>query len=474
MKRMSKNSWKSFSLSLILVSTEVSALTLNQYLRQVDNNDRGVQSVRKEAEGMQAAKEQYSLLTTPNLIASFGRLDDRRPKSSLQAQGDQILSQNFSFGLQQMTPFGLKYSVTQNFDQAKILSGGQTLTGNFNDWPEYNDVYPKIELSLSLWRNFLGRETKGDRDNIRFSQEAGIHQAEINRIRKENEVEEVFFELANQMELLKISKESLSRSQKILDWSQNRVSKNLAEKSDLYQAQAAEKARRLDLVGTEQKLADSARRFNRMRGVISDEVPDKLVVPEPALSQLKLSKAAAKQRKDVKAIEALSIAKEANYLSQKEKLKPELDFIMNYTTVGRAVDRAEATQRVFNGREQIYMGVNFKMPLDLSLSGQLRDGYALLAESQRLKSEDQLQILKSEWAQFVDLASHSTEQYLLLKELEVIQKNKADSERSRLNQGRSTTFQVLNFETDYLKTRGDRLAAEYKIRQLIMNLKLFE
>lgn len=458
--------------ALLGIVPSAHALTLREYIRQVEDVDNGYRGLEQEALGNQGAREQYALLTTPYFKMSYGRLDDRKPKGNPAFQGDRIFNESYSFGLEQMTPFGIKYSLSQNFDHATITTEGAP-TQNL-PYPNYNDVYPKLDLSLSLWRNFLGREVRGQRDTLKFAREAGAEQASIGFLRKSIEIEEAYIEMANQQELVRITSESLERARKFLKRSQERVGKNLAERSELFQAQAGEKARMLELKREEQKLMEVGRKFNRLRGKIEDEVKDKLVLPEVSLAALKLSRNPVRLRKDLKALEALALSKEGEYDAEREKVKPELDFVVSYTPVGRALDREEAIKRVSNGQEGLYFGLNFKTPLNLALGSRLRDSFAQLSESQRYKAEDQKQIMISEWNQIIDTAANVREQFALVKELEVLQKNKADAERVKLNQGRSTLFQVLNFETEYLTTRAQRINIEYKIRQLILNLKMYE
>jgi outer membrane protein TolC len=73
----------------------------------------------------------------------------------------------------------------------------------------------------------------------------------------------------------------------------------------------------------------------------------------------------------------------------------------------------------------------------------------------------------------VEQSRQLAKQLGLVKNLENIQKLKLDEERKKLNQGRSTTFQVLSFEQDYNNARAQRLSVELGAQQFISNLRMF-
>lgn len=465
------------ALALVVATVAVAApgaeaLTLREYVNQVTGKDRGAQSAQREMEGMRLSVEGASLLTQPRLTAMYGMLDDKRPVNNT-FQGDQIKNTTYSIGLEQQTPLGLRYALKREVGQTDLLLNGSiTPVGPAITAADYDDVTTSLELSLPLWKNFLGREIRGERDNARFSAQAGVAQAEAADLKKESEIEETFYELANQQELLKINRESLARANRFLSLSEGRVEKNLAEKSELFQAQAAQSLRKLEIAQTEQKLAESARRFNKLRGVFSDQIEDELVVTEPNLGALaKLNRGQVRVNKELKALEAISSAKEADWINKREKMKPELDLVMKYATVDRDAETTAGTQK---GKAMTYVGVSFKMPLNVLTMSDAKTGYNALAESQYLKALDAKDLQKNAWLQYVDAAESSVKQYQMLKDLEVLQKSKADSERQRWTVGRASTFQVLTFETDYLQARAKRLEVEFKIRQLINQLRQFE
>ena len=252
------------------------------------------------------------------------------------------------------------------------------------------------------------------------------------------------------------------------------VKRNLVDASDLYQAQAAVASRKIDLVNAETQLREMSRTFNSIRGVQSDEVTEKLVGPDLDLLRLNVDKAATKTRLDTLAQKDMYQSSEAAYRSQREKNKPSLDLTMQAYTQGRNAQIQQSQDKTFKDQDYLYVGVNFVLPLDQVKASHARAGFASLEKSQQLAEQARVRDQSLTWAETVDQAGALAKQVTLLRELEVLQKKKADAERDRMNRGRSTTFQVLTFEQEYNTIRAQRIQTEFQTRQFINSLALFE
>ena len=65
-------------------------------------------------------------------------------------------------------------------------------------------------------------------------------------------------------------------------------------------------------------------------------------------------------------------------------------------------------------------------------------------------------------------------QYLLVSNLEKAQKNKLQNEIKIQKRGRSTTFQVLNFEQEYLSTQMRKMQLKSNIAKIYTDLLVFK
>ena len=459
-------------LSLILFAhvSGAQVLTLQDYKKQVFEKDPKTISLRSQMESYDKVKSQADMLTSVNVFANAGWLDDQRPTTNPGFQGNQTLSETLTLGLQQQTAYGLKWSLSQNYQKTDIKNANSTAIPQ----PKYYDNFPKLELSLPLWRNWLGKETQSDQSQIRLQSEVQYKKAKIDWIQRQNEIEETYFNLLSKQETYQIQKDSLARAQKILQWSESRFKRNLIDEGDLFQAQAAVQSRELNLVTAFNELQMATRNFNSLLGIASDETKVQLQGENINLARLNLNKNEAKKRLDIELRADQIEAQKRSYQAQKEKMKPSLDLQVQGWTQGRDVTYRSAQKNTFKDEDYLFVGVGFSMPLDQFKASRIRTGYSDLIQSQQQLEEVRQRDLALNWQDTVDQASQIKQQLEIVRRLEDLQRKKADSERSKLNQGRSTTFQVLNFEQEYLLTRNQRIQTEFLARQFLNSLALYQ
>lgn len=446
-----------------------SKVSLESYLSSVRAKDPAFQSSQKMKEGAAKVQGSAGLMTGLNLVSSYSQLSDGRPTVNQSAQGDKTENNTWSVGLQQLTPFGFQWNLSQYYSHTTIRNS--TIIA----MPDYYDSYPQLQVGVNLWRNLLGAETRANRLAAESQLNAQKINADIGFIQRESEIKMAFYNLATQQENYEIQKDSLARTEKILSWSESRVKRNLSDRSDLYQTQALTSARRIDLMNAENKLKQAARTYNSFLGIDSDQVSDQLVVDEIDVNKLSLQKQATKKRLDLLAQQEAIKAQERGYLAQKEKNKPSLDLNLIYSKYGRDTTASEAQAKVYKDNRDYYLlAVNFSMPIDQWTASDARGGYEDLADSQALAEEVRQRNEKLEWISTVDQATTLAQQLKIVRELESVQKAKADLERSKYNNGRSTTYQVLTFEQDYVNSRNQRINLELQLRQFINSLDLYK
>ena len=458
---------------LIILSSQAlwaQALTLSEYKSQVLKNDPQTQSVKALYDANQKVMSQADLITSVQVFADASFLDDQRPTVNPRFQGDRTSANSLSLGLQQQTRYGLKWSLSQNFQKTKIDNADPVAITQ----PEYNDNFPKLELSLPLWRNWLGSETQAEQERIKLQSQALAKQSEINWIQRQSEVEEIYFQLLSKKEVFTIQKDSLDRAERIESWTRSRIQRNLVDEGDYFQAQAAVQARQLDLVKAEVDLKNAARTFNSLRNLSSDEVPESLKNEDLNLNLLNLNASEKKERIDLQARQDQIRAQKNMAIAEKEKLKPSLDLQVQGWTQGRGATYSAADRRTFQDEDYLFFGIGFSMPLDQLKAAKIRSGYSEMNTAQDLSEQSRLRDVGLNWLDTVEKAQQLKKQLEILRALEVLERKKADSERNKLNRGRSTTFQVLNFEQDYNSARNQRINLEFQARQFINSLALYK
>lgn len=444
-------------------------LSLEQYLEMVKKSDPSYKSSELMRDGAQKTEAGASLMTGLNLFSTVSSLNDGRPTTNTAAQGDKTVANGFAVGLKQQSSLGIQWSLSQNYTYTKISNASLIPV------PEYYDAFPKIEMNIPLWRNLLGAETKATQTQLESQLKLQKVSAEMALIQKESEIKEAYFNLATQQENYEIQKDSLARAEKILSWAQSRVSRNLSDKSDLYQTQALTSSRRIELMNADNKLKEAARLFNSYLGSSSEVVSSQLSADEIDLKALRLKKAEQKTRMDLLLQKENIIAQERNYLSQKEKNKPSLDLSLVYSKQGRDTTQTGAQSNTFkDNKDYVLAALNYTMPLDIGTNSDSKEGFAQLAQSQVLAEKVRQRNESLEWSKAVDQAEMLSQQLRIVRELEGIQKNKADLERTKYNNGRSTTYQALTFEQDYINSRIQRINLELQLRKFINSLELYK
>lgn len=460
---------------LVAVSVGISqsyaadTITLKQYIELAQSKDPSVQSAKMASEGSRLIENNARLITGVNFFANGSFMKDGRPTANPTFMGDKTDFNGLAIGLQQQTSFGLTWALSHNYAYTNIHNA------SFVPMPKYYDMYPKLELSIPLWRNWLGSETQAGQGQLENQLHLQKINSELTRIQKDNEVKDAFYNLAVQQKAYEIQKDSLQRAEKILAWSESRANRNLSDKSDVYQTQALVSARKLELMAADVKLKEASRTFNSFLEIDADTVPQKLAIEEIQSKDLALSRSQAKTRIDFLLQKENIKSAESNYLAQKEKNKPSLNLNLSILKQGRDVTASGAQSRITSeNKDYQQVALTFNMPLDLGNLTDSKDGYAMLAQSQALAEKARVKNESIQWKNAVDQAEMLAQQLQIVRELETVQKSKADLERSKYNNGRSTTYQVLMFEQDYVNSRNQKLNVELQVRRFLTSLDLYK
>lgn len=458
-----------FLLSLVSAKGVSATLTLNDYLVQANGSGSAGQSAALKDQSTELALRASEQITAIRANASASYFDDGRPTLNPSFQGTNTLAKNYSLGLSQQSLYGPKWSASLN--QAETLIADASLLGENN---HFFDFYPKLEVSVPLWRNFFGSETKASVEQLKNQTQAARAAAKANLAQKNIEAEIAYYKLAIARQQLKISKDSLDRAQKIMSWTESRARKNLGEESDFLQAKAAVQARLLELNQLENSVGDLERQFNIIRGINSSTVKEELELKPLKVEELNLPKETRK-RLDLTASEYNLKSTESGSQLQVEASTPTLEIQYQTLTQGRGRDSAAAYKSYGDGKyDQWALAIQLSTALDWTLSGDLKKAAKMDVEAAKLQlKRDQLDSDEA-WESLRQKAQLLKSSLAIANDLEALQEKKAKEERFKLTRGRSTTFQTLNFEQDYANARLNLLNLELQSRQLISQLKLFE
>jgi len=441
-------------------------LSLDQYLNQVETGNVDVTAAKQASQGAGLRVTEASLLFSPTLDATAQWIHDKRQSPFLAY--NQFVNNSVEAGVSEMTPWGLRgrlsYSLTQTGYQGLVGFGGASP-------PVYYYGSPKIELTLDLWRNFFGAESRAQRDLI----EAGAlamkfgqsYAAKASRSAAENS----YFQLAAAREFDQVNRDSFGHAQEIYDWNTRRSKLNLNENSDLYQAQANLEAARLAVASGNTSVRTSARSFNQARGIDSDAVPETLVLPDPKTVK---TPERAELRDDVRSAREQQRVASANARLGAERNRATFQLFGSYARNSQQIGESEAFNRSFDGTEPTRaVGVRLSMPLAIVSTSDAREGYGKERIAAEALADRKVFDQEVEWKDLVQRLEEAKDRLTIAEKLADIQKKKAANERAQLKRGRSTTYQSLIFETDFNQAEYQRIKTQSEVLSLLAQMKTF-
>lgn len=132
-----------------------------------------------------------------------------------------------------------------------------------------------------------------------------------------------------------------------------------------------------------------------------------------------------------------------------DSLRPDLTLSGSYATNALEATQNKAAAKIDDqDRPTTQVGVNFSMPLDFGLVSEARRAARLDAEASRYRALRANEDAKLGWEQLTREFTELNKKIEIAKRISDLQKSKSDNERVRLERGRTTTFQVVNFEED--------------------------
>lgn len=447
-------------------------LSVESYLKEVRNKNEAVAGAILQSEGSQARSKEGELSTTAALFSDAEyRINGQLPLIPITSY-DSINMFKYNLGVKKTFSFGLDAKLYYSVMHTNYVNQ----SSSFGAIPAINffDTTPTLELSQQLWGNGFGRTVRARQDQA----EAGMLATSFaNRHLAKSllaSAEEVYWALSLARERKEIAHDALEQAKKIYKWNASRVERNLADEVDALQSKAALEASELDYQLACDTERQSARAFNKMRNVDSDVVEQDL--PELEADKL-LSRSVPEskpQRDDVKAAEQQQRAAIAGGTVSKEGLRPTLEVYGTAAMNGRNAAFGAALQNPFEANRPTWVaGVRFNMPLDRSLASQSMAGVLkeqMAAEmSYRQKQKDLVQ----DWQDLTHKIKELKYRLKLSKGISATQKLKLQRERQRLTSGRTTTFQVLQFEQDFSRAKLGEIGAKTELVRALTQLKLY-
>lgn len=445
-------------------------LSLDEYLRQVETKNQGIEASRLHEKAAENADAQASLLTAPQVFANGQSVRDKSPTLLGELQGTERQSQTIQTGLQAQTDFGLQGRLYFSHDQQKTLGSSFIQPGQEQiDLQSYN-----LELKLPLWQNSFGRDTQLQKSSITAQAQAELAQSIFENRSTLQAAEAAFYKLSRLQEEQGVLKRLVEQGEKLVSFARSKVGSRLLERSNLTEASAALASRELELQAKTIEYEDALREFNAIREFALDTA----VSLEPIGNQLRNTRITAVQdsltRLDLKVQEKVIEAEKLSLKRSQEALKPKLDLSTKLSSFTKQSDLTDTRRCIdANACSQVVVGLNFEMPLDFSNVEKAKESASYRIQARevslkraRLESDSQLERLKKN-LELLDSQIKASERLLSS------QKDRLKEERNRQRLGRGSTFDVIRAEQDFSQSELSLIQSQAAKLEVLSQLKLF-
>jgi outer membrane protein TolC len=468
---------KFYLLTILLIAPmsdiHASGLDLQTYIGQVMSSNNAFRGYREESSGAEGRQREKDVLLSPVFFASaVSQWDGKLPMLPLYTY-DRLDSQSYAAGIMQQTKFGAQFKLSYQLDRTSFVHSSLAAMAQGAPLTFY-DMRPVFEVSQPLWQNGFGRTVRYNIDLIDAGSKAEKYAADAHAKGLLIGAEQTYWKLVAVKEIVNIQKKALVQSQAIYDYVERRVKMNLGDKSDLLQAKAALESRKLELQMAENEEKTAIRAFNAMRNISSQDLGDDLaLIPWEKFQDLVIP-SSYKNRADVEAALAQSLASQANSKLAQEKDKPSFDIFGSVSLNGRDAYVGSAFSDSYkSARSTTMIGLKFTMPLNFSAVSEARLGALKQEQGDELIAKQKVFDQEQQWLDLQKTLLDAKEKLGLVKTIVETQRAKLENEKVRLKQGRTTTYQVLLFEQECLVSELNLTRAGTEILMLLAQLKLY-
>lgn len=471
---LAKFSMNAVCMSKAFASIPEKPLTLQHYLQQIIEKNDTLKATSLAINAQMDKAQEASLITAPYLFGTAALATDQRETLNPNFMGRETKGRQYQLGIQEKTAWGQDLTLS-------YLARYSDLRGVQLPNAASYEVGPQIEISQSLWQNFLGSQVRMQQKMIELSslQNSAMQKFQAKKILQG--AEDLYWSLALAKESLSLQLESLNRVAQIKKWAQDRTQKELADESDLLQAQAQLLSKKYDVEKTTQDVQSLQLRFNALREVKGAELPEQLVImSDQEMESLQIPATINSYENSNSVREDLQASQYQTQMSQiQAKLKheetlPKLELFGSMSYWGREPEYSDARREAFDRDHEYWtLGLRFSAPLEFGTVARVNDAYVQEANAKNFQTNQEQIELEREWHDLKDQFIQNKNNFLLAQKIKQAQTKKLEYEKKRLAKGRTTTYQVLLFELDLLHAELLVLESKSALLKNYTQLKLF-
>lgn len=438
----------SLVISLLLAQSMASAMTLEQYLAEVQKRNKEFQSLNISQDMAEDRREAGDLSLTPVLTAAGGYLSDQ---SQPQTVGTKTVAHQYSLGVAKEFSSGTKASINANVQQTKISDVPVMYAGLFPS--DYSAGSLGLTLSQSLWKNFFGNGTR-----LRQKRDASAADLEKQGYSLQQrqiliDAENAYWDYLYQQDELKSRAESLDRAKKIESWLKRRFADGINDKADYLNGQALTASREL-LLATTRDQAVAAEKTLRLFLEMDDKEPmptlDSDFKKPRDIKTLVGGTSGRVVRLDAYMASLEAKTKDLGAKEAVDQMRPDLVLSGVYNTNSNIQSSpSDALNKISNmDIPTTKIGVNFTYMFDTDAKVSQQSLYRRDALAAQLKSERKMLESDISWSELLRRYGEMLSQIQTAEKVSQIQTNRAKEQSLKLSRGRAITTDVVNSEED--------------------------
>lgn len=451
----------------------VGSMSLSQFLEQVRTKNPEARSAVQSIASFEYRDREAEVGLVPELYAQYGRMDDKKPTAQPMFMGTETKAESWRAGLRKQFEYGLGADLYFNAQRSNVVNASP----QFMPVPDVMESSAVLNLQQSLWRNGFGESTRAKIDADKAETDANLLQSKFKLKNILLNAENAYWSVVTYNEVVKLQQENVERAKKLRDYMTKRTKMKLYDETDALQAQAAFETRELELQKSLDERAALIRQLNTLRGMDSDQIETLESLPSKAMmaEAQQGAKGGQMTREDFALLRAQARAGEAKAKYAKSQIQPQLDISAQIATNGRDGTTGDSYYQAGTDHYPTWkIGLNFSIPLDFGMIRDLSRGYRKAHDAAEATNE---QAAFSEARMWQDLNHQKGEakgRFERSQSVEKIQTELVKRERTRLLNGRTTTFEALNFEQNLALAQIQRVKAQLDLLQIHNAIKTFE
>ena len=456
---------------LTAATASAASLTLEGYLQQVKQNNSSMTASTLTAEASADKTADADMLYQPNVFATIQSTQDKKELSPVAQRGSETDYTSYQAGVSKLTEWGTAARLYYTASKTAIKDTNPLYIPE----PTWYDAAPTLEVSQPLLKNGLGRDVKASIELQRVQGQLSTFTEGLRRKITLSEAEGAYWRLVIARDSIRTARENLERAVRIVDWNQRRVHSELADAADLIQAESLKDVRDIELTMALDEERAAIHAFNTTRGSNELVVTEELTRITPELIANLPVPQRAGDREDLKAALTAEHLTELGMTLAETKYDPSLDVFANASLNGRDDDaQTKSMTNSFKTNHPTWtIGLKFSAPIGGETPAKLRGGWAKDKQAASLTVSRRRYEIDREWSDLLRKLDESKSRLSLVQRVETTQKRKLDAERERQKRGRSTMFQVTQFETDYAQAQLNVIRNKAEILGIIARMKTF-